>query len=107
MKPSPLGSLKWSDEFDYTGSANGKWEYQIGNSGWGNNEKQYYTDKNANAKNGFLTIVAKNENFGGSSYTSSRLMSKQTFRYGVFEMRAKLPRKYFFNLLFLTNFIFY
>ena len=36
--------------------------------------------------------MTRKENFAGQPYTSARLSSKQTFRYGVFEMRARLPR---------------
>lgn len=86
----------WSDEFDYTGAPNSsKWGYDIGGSGWGNNELQYYTDavKNAKVENGKLTITAIRENFGGREYTSARLVTKNKgdFLYGRVEVRAKLP----------------
>lgn len=38
-----------------------------------------------------MRIITRNEKIGGQSYTSARLVSKQKFRYGVFEMRARLP----------------
>ena len=41
--------LVWSDEFEYTGLPDStKWSFDThGNSyGWGNNELQWYTDKN-------------------------------------------------------------
>lgn len=44
--------LVWSDEFSgRAGSAPdpGKWAYYIGGTGWGNNEKQFYTDSTNNA----------------------------------------------------------
>src|SRR5688500_18238444 len=57
----------WSDEFDYTGLPNSaKWGYDLGGSGWGNNELQYYTDQLSNGKveNGKLIITAIKENVG-------------------------------------------
>ncbi|WP_158829255.1 glycoside hydrolase family 16 protein [Mucilaginibacter lacusdianchii] len=86
----------WADEFDYTGLPNaGKWDYDIGGSGWGNNELEYYTNSinNASIANGKLTITAKKETLGGKEYTSARLVTrnKGDFLYGRFEIRAKLP----------------
>ena len=86
----------WADEFDVAGVPNTtKWGYDLGGSGWGNNELQYYTDALANAKveNGKLVITAIKESFGGKNYTSARLVSKNKgdFLYGRIEARAKLP----------------
>ena len=91
-------SLVWSDEFDTNGAPNpAKWGYDVGtgSGGWGNNELQYYTSRTDNAivSNGILQIIAKKELFGGSNYTSARLLSKDkfSFKYGKVEVRAKLP----------------
>ena len=87
-----LGPLIFSDEFDYNGPPDpSRWNQQIGGGGWGNNELQYYTDRNAYVQNGYLTIETKSESFGGNAYTSSRINSNRAFTYGVFEMRAKIP----------------
>lgn len=88
--------LVWSDEFDYNGSPDpNKWSFDIGGNGWGNNEDQYYTDRlsNAQVSGGTLKITARKEGFGGKSYTSSRVISKNTgdWLYGKVEVRAKLP----------------
>ena len=91
-------NLCWSDEFNYTGLPDStKWGYDIGGHGWGNNEKQYYTEKrlqNASVKNGMLNITAVKEIFEGASYTSARLVSKNKgdWKYGRFEIRAKMPK---------------
>jgi beta-glucanase (GH16 family) len=87
--------LKWSDEFDVAGSPDpAKWGYDLGASGWGNNELQNYTNRtdNAIASNGTLKITAKKESYNGSAYTSARLLSKDkfSFKYGKIEARAKL-----------------
>lgn len=86
--------LVWSDEFDGNTLDTSKWSYQIGsNGGWGNNEKQYYRAENALVKNGYLTIIAKKENFDDFAYTSARIrtINKGDWKYGKFEMRAKMP----------------
>ncbi len=89
-------SLVWSDEFDQAGSPDtSKWAYDIGGSGWGNNELQYYTDRpeNARVENGSLIVEARKELFNGREYTSARLTtrSKADWLYGRVEVRAKLP----------------
>ncbi len=89
-------SLVWSDEFETPGAPNSnKWGYDLGASGWGNNESQNYTDRRDNSyvTNGTLKIVAKKEAYAGSQYTSARLLTKGkfSFKYGKVEVRAKLP----------------
>lgn len=86
----------WADEFSVDGKPDvTKWNYDMGGSGWGNNELQYYTSdiKNAAVANGKLSIVARKEAFGGKNYTSTRLISrnKGDFLYGRIEVMAKLP----------------
>lgn len=86
----------WRDEFDYTGAPeSGKWDYDLGGSGWGNNEKQLYTNAagNVSVADGKLTITAKKENMNGMAYTSTRLVSRNKLDvlYGRFEIKAKLP----------------
>ncbi|WP_157491330.1 family 16 glycosylhydrolase [Flammeovirga sp. SJP92] len=88
--------LVWSDEFEYNGAPDPeKWSFDIGGNGWGNNEDQYYTDRltNAQVSGGALKITARKESFGGKSYTSARVISKNTgdWLYGKIEVRAKLP----------------
>lgn len=90
--------LVWSDEFNYSGLPDStKWNYDVGGSGFGNNELQYYTLKdtlNALVKNGVLAITAHKQVKEGKSYTSARLLTKDKseFTYGKFEIRARLPR---------------
>ncbi|MHA8064388.1 glycoside hydrolase family 16 protein [Aquirufa aurantiipilula] len=87
----------WADEFNQAGLPDDKiWSYDVGGSGWGNNELQYYTKAdldNAHVENGILTIEAKKESFEGKSYTSARLVTKgkKDFLFGRIEVRAKLP----------------
>ena len=110
--------LLWSDEF------NGKkgvrpsakvWSAEIGGGGWGNSERQYYTDKSANASMdgaGRLIITADRisneyaEQIGTvpgtedilnrcseCQFTSARLKTarKLSFMYGRVEARIKMP----------------
>jgi beta-glucanase (GH16 family) len=89
--------LVWSDEFDGPAIDTNKWGYDIGtgNGGWGNNELQYYTNRPENSyiQNGNLVIEARKENYGGSQYTSARMVTrfKGDWKYGRIEVRAKLP----------------
>ena len=65
----------------------------ITGGGWGNNESQYYTDrpKNVRIENGKLIIESHKESYRGSNYTSSRIKTRNSWKYGKFEIRAKLP----------------
>ncbi len=97
---SPLSypgyALVWNDEFDGTALNPADWTHEIGTGtgGWGNNEVQYYRAENASVADGLLTIEAREENYGGRNYTSSRLVTqdKRFFRYGKIDIRAALPR---------------
>ena len=43
-------TLVWADEFDYEGAPDpGKWTYDLGGGGWGNDERQIYTADPENA----------------------------------------------------------
>lgn len=92
----PGYTLVWNDEFDGNTLNESTWNYETGNSGWGNNELQYYRQgtNNATVANGKLIIEARRENFGGANYTSARLTTegKQSFEYGRIDIRAKLPQ---------------
>jgi beta-glucanase (GH16 family) len=90
--------LIWSDEFNEGVRPNLKnWGYDMGNGdyGWGNNEKQYYTNRPENViiEEGLLKITAKRENYRDHSYTSTRMKTQGRFffTYGKVEVRAKLP----------------
>lgn len=88
----PGKSLVWSDEFNETSIDLQNWTYDLGASGWGNQELQNYTsnDENSYVSNGNLFIVAKEE---GIHYTSARMKSigLQEFQYGRIDVRAILP----------------
>ncbi|PEN12770.1 glycoside hydrolase [Longibacter salinarum] len=83
----------WQDEFDGSMLDTTKWSFDLGGNGWGNQELQYYTDRQENARvdGEHLIIEAKKEDYSGNGYTSARLNSKETWTYGRYEIRAKLP----------------
>lgn len=87
--------LVWSDEFDYEGSPDEtKWDYNVGGSGWGNNELQYYTNQdNAWVEDGKLIIELRKEEMNGNDYTSARMVTKGKgdWTYGKIEVCAKVP----------------
>lgn len=92
-------NLVWHDEFNGTEIDKSKWSHEVNGHGGGNNELQYYTDRSENSfvSNGILTIVARQEEYTGTDgtryYTSARMrtLNKGDWKYGRFEIRAKLP----------------
>ena len=92
----PEMKLIWNDEFNGKTLNMSSWSYDIGGSGWGNNELEYYTNssKNSFLTGGYLVIEARKENYGSNNYTSARVLSKDKvqFTYGRIDIRAKLPK---------------
>lgn len=89
--------LVWSDEFNTGGTKaadeSGNWKYETEDTvgyGWGNNEKEIYraSDANGYVSNGTLKITALNS---GGTWTSARLNSTVSLKYGVLEARIKVP----------------
>ncbi|MBR6580758.1 MAG: family 16 glycosylhydrolase [Ruminococcus sp.] len=99
--------LIWSDEFENDSLNMTNWSYELGNwkldengnyitNGWGNNEQQFYTDKNASVEDGILTISARYENYtdavqGNYEYTSARISTQHKFSTcgGRIEVRSR------------------
>ena len=95
-EPTSDWVMIWEDDFNGDSIDDGKWNFEVDCAGGGNNEKQCYTDSKDNAfvENGILNIVALPAEEGATKpYTSARLNTryKADFKYGRFEMRAKLP----------------
>ena len=88
-------ALVWSDEFNGTTLDESVWNYNTGGNGWGNNELQYYTNRQENIRvtNGCLEIEARKESYDNCEYTSARIYSKgkKSFQYGKMEARIKFP----------------
>jgi len=94
-------NLVWEDNFESQGAINSEnWFHQTllpNGYSWYNSELQHYTNRieNSYVEDGLLKIVAIKEPFTDQghtkSYTSARLNSKFSFKYGKIEIRAKLP----------------
>jgi beta-glucanase (GH16 family) len=104
----PGWKLAWSDEFNGAdGSAvdPATWVHDVGGTGWGNQEQEYYTDgtQNAVVQGGNLVITATTAGAsayscsfpsnGPCKYTSARLKTQGKFtqQYGRFEARIQIP----------------
>lgn len=104
--PEPW-TLVWEDTFDGEAGAPpdpASWNHEIGGSGWGNGELQYYVDGGRAAAldgAGHLVITAAEQPapdgtdcwYGECTYTSARITTrdKVEVEYGRIEVRAKLP----------------
>ncbi|MBZ5595475.1 MAG: glycoside hydrolase family 16 protein [Acidobacteriia bacterium] len=93
----PYWTLIWSDEFDGpagTAPDAAKWVYDLGASGWGNQELENYTDSRDNSYlDGSGNLVIESREASPGQYTSARLktQTKFTVEYGKIEARIKLP----------------
>ncbi|WP_421381937.1 glycoside hydrolase family 16 protein [Bacillus salacetis] len=85
-------TLVWHDEFSEEASMT-NWNEQDWPSDK-NEELQYYSPSNVEVKDGHLVIESKKEKFRGREYTSGAVTTenKFQFRYGMVEIRAKLPQ---------------
>jgi len=89
--------LIWADEFNVDGRLDPlKWEYETGGGGWGNAERQIYTDEldNVRVEDGRLLIQARQtEGSRVPGYTSGRVITRERMavQYGRIEVRAILP----------------
>lgn len=105
--------MVWSDEFDGTAVDRSKWTFAQDCWGGGNNERQCYVERPANAAvaDGILTITARAGETTGPAippdqakpgepvplqtkpFSSAKLMTKgkASWTYGRFRIRARLP----------------
>jgi beta-glucanase (GH16 family) len=94
-RPASAQTLVWSEEFDGPAIDAGKWTFDVGGSGFGNAELQYYTARPENVfiENGALVIKAIREGYEGKQFTSARLKThgRFAFKYGTLEARIKVP----------------
>lgn len=88
-------NLVWSEEFDGPAIDTSTWTYDVGGSGFGNAELQYYTARpeNARIESGALVITALRESYEGKAFTSARLKThgRFAFKYGTLQARIKVP----------------
>ncbi len=101
-KPRPETEGKrliWSDEFNGTTLDETKWSYETSDTRYPyrNGEPQYYTYRdtdNVRVENGSLIIQCIKEKYKQAEYTSGDIYTKGKFsqKYGIFEIRAILPK---------------
>lgn len=93
--PTHGQTLIWSEEFNGPAIDPNNWTFDVGGSGFGNQELEYYTTRpeNARIENGSLVIEARRESYGGKQFTSARLKThgRLAFKYGTIEARIKVP----------------
>ncbi|HVF94560.1 MAG TPA: glycoside hydrolase family 16 protein [Sphingomonas sp.] len=98
---APAGRPSFADEFEGQQVDARAWRFDTSRNaqGWYNRERQYYGPDNARVTDGSLVIEARREtlskarvpDWGGQAYTSAKLVSRQAFGYGFYEVRARLP----------------
>jgi len=86
--------LVWADEFEKDGPLDEtQWNTVESGGGFGNHAEQFYTERKDNAviRNGSLFITAKLEEHKGHHYTSAKITTKKSWKYGkiVVRLRAK------------------
>ncbi len=101
LKAQTCWSEVWKDDFTGTALNTTDWSYDTGagfDGGWGNNEKEYYTNttQNVSVSGGYLNLTARyNANYLGSgkNFTSGRIhtRNKHSWKYGRMEASMKLP----------------
>lgn len=93
--------LVWQDLFDDGQLNPSRWNIEVNGSGGGNNELQYYTDREENVRvgddgdgNGCLILTARREDYKNRNFTSGRVNSlgKIAFTHGKIEASVKLPK---------------
>jgi len=85
----------WADEFNGPALDSSTWTYDVGGSGFGNQELQFYSARpeNVSLQNGNLVLTARRESYSGKAFTSARLKThgRLAFKYGHLEARIKIP----------------
>jgi beta-glucanase (GH16 family) len=99
VPPVTQWNIVWNDEFTQADGSSPdptKWGFDTGGGGYGNGELENYTSRTNNARiiGGQLVIEADQESYGGSSYTSARMLTKGkgSWTYGRIEASIKIPR---------------
>ena len=89
-------NLVWEENFTNKILDTNKWNIEIRDPGWVNNELQAYTNesKNLSISNNNLVIKTIKEKYKNADYTSGRIntQGKANWKYGRFEIRAKIPK---------------
>jgi len=83
--PPPGYTLQWVDDFDGKALDQSKWMYRT-------DVKAESSERSENVavEDGYLVVQMKKQADRGKSYTGGGIISKQGFRYGYYEARAKM-----------------
>jgi beta-glucanase (GH16 family) len=85
----PIGGTGWNlvfnDDFNGAGVDTAKWNFRTDVKGYSAQRPE-----NVTVSGGLMNINLKQESYAGKSFTGGGLISKQPFRYGYYETRAKL-----------------
>jgi hypothetical protein len=83
----PRWELQFSDDFDGASLDTAKWNYRLGPRMWSEQRAA-----NVSVGGGMLRIALRKEKAGPLDYTAGGVISRQTFRYGYYEARIRMPR---------------
>jgi beta-glucanase (GH16 family) len=84
--PLPGYKLAWSDEFNGNTLDTNKWNFRTDSRMWSTQ-----LPENVSVRDGKLILTVKKQDVGGMHYTGAGVISKQTFKYGYYEARFKVP----------------
>ena len=84
--PPPGYKLAWADEFNNGALDASKWVYRTGKRYW-----SAHRPENVAVADGKLRLLGRKEPADGLEYTCGGIISKQTFKYGYYESRFKVP----------------
>lgn len=84
--PLPGYHLVWSDDFNGRALDTNKWSYRTDSKHWSTQKPE-----NVSLGDGRLRIALKRETARTKDYTGGGVISRQTFRYGYYEARFKVP----------------
>ena len=79
--------LVWFDEFDGDAVDTDKWQFRTDSKHWSTQ-----LPENVTVSDGNLYLNLKKEQSQGKDYTGSGVITKETFRYGYYESRFKVPK---------------
>ena len=84
--PPPGYQLVWSDEFNDGKLDTNKWGFRTDSKHWSTQ-----LPANVSVHDGKIFLAVKKEDAGDKHYTGAGVISKQTFKYGYYESRFKVP----------------
>ncbi len=84
--PLPGYKLVWSDEFNDGKLDTNKWGFRTDSKHWSTQKPE-----NVSVRDGKIYLTVKKEDAGDKHYTGAGVISKQTFKYGYYESRFKVP----------------